>query len=310
MRTFDVFQMKPHLKASIIILNYVHWRDTIECIDSLVKHINYPNYDIIVVDNFSPNDSFEQLSEYSKALPDIEVICIQNKENKGFANGNNLGAKYAIKRDTELFWFLNNDTIIKKDSLSPLIENYNGGVGILGSKLLFYGSEDTLQAIGAKFNPNTGKICQIGFNEMDRGQYDHYNQKLDFVVGASLFVSKQFIEEVGFMSEDYFLYFEELDWSLRAKQKGLSTKVCTDSVVYHKQGIATNNKVRGSKNKRAMYFQFKNLLLIYSKFFKTRYPIAIIVIFLRLTKFILKSRFKHLDLYFKVFLRPKIYSFD
>lgn len=301
--------LKP--KVSIVLLNYLHWKDTIACLESIYEHINYSNYELIIVDNLSPNDSVEALTNYLNQLSVVNKPILKvNQANLGFANGNNLGIKLALARGADFVWLLNNDTFIKDDALSPLLKAYKGNVGILGSKLIFYPSDNLIQAVGATINKFSSKIVQIGFNEKDKGQYDNKKLTVDFVVGASLFVSKELLEKVGMLSEDYFMYFEELDWSLRAKKKGFKTDVCTSSVVYHKQGLTTKNQALGEKNKVAMYFQFKNLLLIYRKYFWYYYPIVLLVVFLRVLKFNLANGLKDLDLFYKVFLKPKKFSFE
>lgn len=298
-------------KVSIVLLNYLHWKDTIVCIESLYEHINYTNYEIIIIDNLSPNDSVEALTNYINQLPATNKPILEvNKANLGFANGNNLGISLALSSGADFVWLLNNDTVIKNDALSPLLKEYQEGIGILGSKLIFYQSDNLIQAVGATFDALSSRIKQIGFNEKDTGQYDNKELEVDFVVGASLFVSKELLTKVGSLSEDFFMYFEELDWSLRAKKKGFKTKVCTRSVVYHKQGLTTQNQALGRKNKVAQFFQFKNLLLIYRKYFWYYYPIVLLVVFLRVLKFNLSNGFKDLDLFYKVFFKPKKFSFE
>jgi GT2 family glycosyltransferase len=245
-------------KAYIILVNYNGWIDTIECLESVLK-LAYQNFQVIVVDNNSPNNSLEYIQQwaegerkpipsehtiiYSLVYPLIpkpvsykiygkneaeeaagsttslpKVIFIQAGENGGFAAGNNVGIDFALKRgDADYVWLLNNDTVVDRKALSYLIEHFEDSpikLGILGSKLLYYHNPSIIQAIAGRYNPWLSTTGHIGGNVTDTGQYDsHHVPSADYIVGASMFISKQFLLDVGNMQEDYFLYFEELDWS-------------------------------------------------------------------------------------------------
>lgn len=295
-------------KVYIIILNYNGWMDTIECLESVLK-LNYKNFQVIVVDNNSPNNSllyinkwaigqidartknnqlthltapFEKkplfvqnfsISEEKKTI-DLEnnsnIIFIQAGENKGFAAGNNIGIQFALNQSNcDFVWLLNNDTVVEKDALSKLVEHFDLStekIGILGSKLLYYHNPTEIQAIAGKYNKWLCTTSHIGGNSTDNGQFDspHAPIAADYIVGASMFVSRDFIEDVGLMTEDYFLYFEELDWSFRAKRKGWIIDVCTKSKVYHKEGASIN--ANENKSELADYYSLRNRLLFTKRF--------------------------------------------
>ena len=267
-------------KVYIVILNYNGWQDTIECLESVLKS-DYSNYQIVVVDNDSPNNSMDYLIKWAKgelclwlsndnplkslSFPleqnPIEyilytkeeainggnkekenklknsIIFIQAGENRGFAAGNNIGIKYALaKDDFEYIWILNNDTVVKKDTLSQLYRCFNNNPNsLISSRLL--NKDNTIQADGGKINKyfltsshiNSGKILQ---------NIVHYKIP-DYLVGASLFINKQILKHIGLLSEEYFLYYEDLDYSLKAIRSGYSLKVCYESIVYHKDGSST-----------------------------------------------------------------------
>lgn len=198
-----------------------------------------------------------------------DLIFIQAGENRGFAAGNNIGIQFALKDPAcEFVWLLNNDTVVEKDVLSKMevhYKAYSGKLGILGSKLLYYHNPTEIQAIAGKYNKWLGTTSHLGGNSTDNGQFDStYPLVADYIVGASMFVSKAFINEVGLMQEDYFLYFEELDWSFRGKRKGWKIDVCTESRVYHKEGASIN--ANESKSELADFYSLRNRILFTRRF--------------------------------------------
>ncbi len=245
----------------------------------------------------------------------VDIVFLTSDNNLGYAGGNNLGIRYGLSRnDADFFWVLNNDTVVPPDSLNQLIACFTElmragkNPGILGSKLRFYDEPNILQGVGCVFNKYTAKMRQIGTFEVDTGQYDAHSFKVDFVIGASLFVSRELVEQAGTMSEEYFLYNEEVDWCYKAKEKGFSVSYAPKSVVYHKQGASTKNLVRDrKKNINAMFYQFRNIILFYRKFFPALLFIPMIVVTLRILKFTINVDRKFLALLVPVLTQQKRY---
>lgn len=295
-------------RVAIIILNYNGYQDTIECVNSILTHIQ-TEFELVIVDNCSTNDAIVQLNTHKKKnLIWEKVFIIKTKENNGFSAGNNFGIEFANKHfGSDYFWLLNNDTIVKDDALSPLIQKYesNAKSGIIGSKLLFYDQPSVVQALGGRFNKFTGKFIQIGFGKSIHDLNVQEAQEIDFVIGASLFVSKGFLKKVGLLSEDYFLYFEEIDWSIRSHQNGFETLSCLESEVFHKQGSTTKNRANGKRNLKMMYFQFKNLILFYRKYFPGLFFVPFCVITFRCLKLTIKEDRKFLKLWVQVLFQKR-----
>lgn len=274
-------------KTYIILLNYNGWRDTQECLESVLK-LDFPNYQIIVVDNNSPNDSMSHLlawskgdeiatvdnyelahlstPHYPKPLPFVlydkqtainggiqeqeaqltnPIIFIQAGENRGFAAGNNIGTEYALKKgNADYIWYLNNDTVVEPNALIEYVKKAqqyktnNHKVGIIGAKLMYYHQPELIQAIGGTYNQWVATTKHIGAFEKDSGQYDNEGivKKISYPVGASMFVDVAFIKDVGQMCEDYFLYFEELDWVYRGNKNSWQVGYCWKTKVFHKEG--------------------------------------------------------------------------
>jgi GT2 family glycosyltransferase len=288
-------------KVYIIILNYNGWIDTIECIKSILT-IDYQNYQLVIVDNNSQDKSLKKIQYYLSeeiSVPfviydkntaeqggdwikeDNKIILIDAQENKGYAAGNNVGIRFAQARnDYDYIWVLNNDTIVHSQALSNLVESANqvNNVGIWASKLLYYRNPDTIQNVGCTYNKWLCTSSQIGHLEKDEGQYndDGSSRRIDFVVGASAFVTKRFIDNVGEMCEEYFLYCEELDWALRGKKEGFSLGYCFKSKVYHKEGgsIGSDTANKNQRSKLSDYYGIRSKLILTRKFYFLYLPFA------------------------------------
>lgn len=315
---FDSEIMK-HPRVYIILVNYNGWKETIECLESVLR-LDYPNFQVIVVDNASADDSMAHILSWaqgrqsagagnhrlarltnpplkkpvsyvlyeSEPAPDAisrhkkdgvhSLIMIQSGENRGFAAGNNIGIRYATARnDATYIWLLNNDTVVEADALSVLVkkageyEKKRQKVGMIGAKLLYYDSPDRIQGVAGLYNKWFARTKHLGSLEVDRGQYDNETVagKMDYPIGASLFVSTDFIKDVGRMCEDYFLYFEELDWAVRGAAKGWQLGYCWQATVYHKEGRsagASSTKPQ-EKSTIADFYSIRNRILISKKYY-------------------------------------------
>jgi len=197
--------------------------------------------------------------------------------NLGFAGGNNVGLRLSLNLEFEYVWVLNNDTVVASRALSALVERMQSSpaAGICGSTLLYYDNPGKVQAWGG------GYYCKwIGLpwhqgrlkKASDPINRDRAERRMNYIVGASMLVSRKFLLEVGLMCEDYFLYFEEIDWTLRGKGKyGLA--YAPDSIVYHKVGgsIGTSSNPR-KKSFACDYYNVRNRLLFTRRYFPGALP--------------------------------------
>jgi GT2 family glycosyltransferase len=174
------------------------------------------------------------------ALADITLL--QTGGNLGFAGGNNVGLRFALARGARYCWLLNTDTVVAPDALAALLRRVENdpGAGLCGSRLVYADPGDTIQAWGgARYSRWTGATRLLGNGAAlhDPAPQDWVERTMSYVVGASMLVRREWLERVGLMQEDYFLYFEELDWARRAR--GLfRLAYAHDSIVYHKEGGA------------------------------------------------------------------------
>ncbi|MGZ9713167.1 glycosyltransferase [Glaciimonas sp. GNP009] len=195
---------------------------------------------------------------------DPSLVLINTGGNLGFAGGNNVGIRYALAHDYDFIWLLNNDTVVNASSLVALLSRMlaDSKIGICGSTLAYFDAPDTVQALGgSRFDFKRGIGAHLGLGEelsVPRNQ-KLIEQSLDYVVGASMMVSRAFLKDVGLMCEDYFLYFEEIDWAMRAKGKFILAWA-PESVVLHKEGGTIGSSHRSRPSTTSLFYLYRNRL--------------------------------------------------
>lgn len=226
-------------KVAIIILNWNGKKDTIECLESL-KRITYHNYDILLVDNGSTDGSVEFFRE---RYPGMEII--ENEKNLGFAEGNNVGIRRAIEKGEDYVLLLNNDTVVDPEFLGELIKVAESDlrIGIIGPMVYHYYPQNRIQSAGVKIHWNTGKQDLLRSNEIDNGIFSEKTQ-VDSVSGCALLAKCELFENVGYLKKEYFAYWEETDWCVRARKAGYKVICVTRSKIWHK-GSITTDKIEG-----------------------------------------------------------------
>ena len=189
-----------------------------------------------------------------------ELALIDGGANLGFAGGNNLGIVHLLQDPAIThIWLLNNDTVVEADAAAALLAQVDTdhGIGMCGTVVRFYHRPDTLQCLnGSTFNPWTGNSQGIGMNRPAAAPVDAaaVARKTDFVLGASLAVSRRFVETVGLMEERYFLYYEEVDWAYR--NRGVfNIGFARGATVYHKEGGSIgSSSVKGGRSAMSEYW--------------------------------------------------------
>jgi GT2 family glycosyltransferase len=224
--------------------------------------------------------------EYSRAAAeqggslddnDSRLILVTSDVNLGFAGGNNVGLRYLLHdKDCEYVWLLNNDTVIESDALTAIIKRITSSpqAGMCGSSIFYYHQPDVIWALGGcdftRWNSQSRCIAN-GSSRLDMPSQAEVEARLRLIAGASLLVTRSYLENVGLMCEDYFLYFEEPDWAFRGLGK-YSLAYAPNSIVYHKVGASTSLL---SSNYNSWYV-FKNQLLITYKFYPWFLPSAFV----------------------------------
>ncbi len=241
--------MEVEKLLSIITINYNGLKDTCELIDTLP--LNDETIEVIVVDNASTQD---EATELEKRYP--LIIVIRSDKNLGFAGGNNLGIKAAHGK---YLFFINNDTILSQPSaLSLLITRLESSaqIGMVCPKIRFTWDKQPIQYAGyTPLSKITLRNKSIGFGEKDNGQYDT-SHPTPYAHGAAMMVKREIIEKVGMMPECYFLYYEELDWSMMIRRAGYEIWYEPACTIFHKESQTT-----GQMSPLKTYFITRNRLL-------------------------------------------------
>lgn len=256
---------RKETKIAVVVLNHNNWKDTISCVESLLAGGLRPHW-MFIIDNASCNDSFVQLTYWAKrsvaseqlviaesveimtlapAPPAESVLLIKNFENKGYAAGNNIGLSLGLQWGAHAFWILNNDTVVSPNALGAMKKHLfsKQRPGLCGSLICCM---DTPQKVQCRAGGWTNKWT--GLSELDGAELDietaledadiQVEARLNFIHGASVMASRQFVETVGLLDERYFLYSEEQDWAYSAKGR-FDLAYAPDAIVYHKGGAST-----------------------------------------------------------------------
>lgn len=270
----------PDTCTYIIVLNWNGWRDTIACLESLFQSRNSP-FRVVVCDNNSGDGSLFKIAAWARGEISAEVpqnsrlqtlvgggvhpveyteftasaidtgsikdqgeplVLIDNEDNGGFAAGNNVGLRYALKQpDMSHVWILNNDTLVDPFCLAnmQLRLRQESTPKVCGTVIHFFDNPETIQAIGGNcFNHRTGVASESeGRFRPENHLYDCHliEKKIDYVSGCSMLIPRCLLQSVGLLNEDYFLYYEEIDWFTRA---GAASGPCiaADAHIYHREG--------------------------------------------------------------------------
>ncbi|PWU16409.1 MAG: hypothetical protein C5B45_00570 [Chlamydiae bacterium] len=240
-------------KVGIIILHYGSLANTIECLQSVFA-LDYPLFETIIVDNsLHPTDG----TTLRKLFP---VTLLSMPENLGYAEGNNQGITYAIEHDCVYVLLLNNDTVIAKDLLNHCVQTArtHPEAGCLGAKIFYYDEPITLWHAGGFLHPKTLRLYHRGCEKNDlASEYDNITD-IEYACGCAIFITKQAVEAVGLLSQDFFLLWEEVDWCWRIRKAGYSCLFVPQAKVWHKISCGFQG---GNQGALRQYFYSRNRLV-------------------------------------------------
>ncbi len=243
--------------VSIIILNWNGLEDTVECLQSLRK-IDYENYNVTVVDNGSEGKEARVLGERFGNW----VQVIENDRNYGFAEGNNIGMRQALETSNPKYiLLLNNDTIVDPAFLSELVRAAESDprIGIVGPKIYYYDEPNRIHFAGGAYFRRIGQPFHIGQDEEDEGQYEG-TRETGYITACALLIKRAVIEDIGLLDKDYFAYYEDLDWTVKARQRGHRVVFVPGSKVWHRVSSAS-----GIGTPLYTYFSTRNRILFVRK---------------------------------------------
>jgi len=262
---------------SIIIVHFNTPKETRDCLESLVK-INMPRIrlKIIVVDNGS-----KKVFNLPKNFTKNKVDLIRSESNLGFTGGNNLGISHAVKEyNSDYFMLLNSDTLVEPNFLIELLNTLknNPEAGLVAPKIYFAPNYEfhkksylktqrgrVLWYAGGSIDWLNLTAFHRGVDELDRGQFDTQSES-DFATGCCLLFKRDVIEKAGILDKKYFLYFEDVDFSLKAKKKGFKILFEPKSIIWHLNAGSSG----GSGSSLHQYYQTRNRLLFTFKHARKR----------------------------------------
>jgi len=228
-------------KVFIVVLNYNGGNELRQCLDSVYK-LNYSNFEVIVVDNNSSDNSFEKARKRFDRFH-----FIKNSRNLGFSAGNNVAIKWALEKGAEHVFLLNNDAIVEKSTLTNLIEfaEKEKQVGIV-SPIIYNKSESKIWFSGGKINwwkmrtEHWQKAKPKHNKSKKTNDKNDYLQKTEYITGCAMLIKRKVFAEIGLLDEDFFLYYEDADFSLRAKRNGFNLGVVEKAKVFHSEKSLEN----------------------------------------------------------------------
>lgn len=269
------------MNLGIVILNYNGWSDTVECLDSLSK-TTYENKCILVIDNFSKNDSFVKLIEYARDewkydfqilnsendlvnINNNKLLIYQSDCNTGFAGGNNLGIRILKRNQINNIMLLNNDTVVDENFIIPLLrelDKYKSNI-MLTSRIVNYNNHNEY-IVGGKLNYYKGSGYHIKRD---------MNHICDFISGCIWLFNANLVDYVGYLNEKYFLYVEDVEYCFRLKKYNIPVKCVNDSIVYHKESRSTPIKDLN------YYYNTRNRLYLINEYFNAYHKLIFYVFF-------------------------------
>ncbi|MHB1187329.1 glycosyltransferase [Thiobacillus sp.] len=248
----DIPPVSDAPKIAIVVLNWNGKEDTLECLTSIGK-LDYPNYEVIVVDNGSTDDSVDAIRT---KFPKFSVL--ETRKNLGYAGGNNVGIRQALEQGAEFILVLNNDTVVSPQLLDKLVSAaaQHPDAGFLGPRLLYYDRPEKVWFDGANWNTSINYFRYPGQNA-HASSLSLTDHETDYVCGAALFVRATTARQIGLMDERYFLVWEEVDWCYRAREAGWRSIVVPQATLLHKVGVSFG----GEDSPLRTYFAIRNELL-------------------------------------------------
>ena len=247
--------MVKNSKIAIIIVNWKQYQLTKLCLYSLQK-IKYDNYQIILIDNESnPKELKKIKNQFDK------IITFPNQKNLGFTGANNVGIEYAIKNDFEYVMLINNDTEVEKNFINPLIEllEKNQNFGAAQPLILNYYNRNKVWSAGGFLNKFFGYTYVIKSPE-------GIKKNIDWITGCCFFLRTDVIKKIGLLDENFFAYYEDVDWSIRIKNAGYDLAFVKSSVVYHHGSKSSKNESNeGTLSPFVHYLNIRNHIFLLRK---------------------------------------------
>lgn len=242
-------------KVAIIILNWQNAPDTIACLQSL-QTVAYTAFTVLVVDNGSKDSSVAQIQSI---FPNVEIL--QTGDNLGYAGGNNVGIQTALARRFEYICVINNDVILEPETITTLVDLLETKTVDVVTPLIVKSPQDNIVwALGLELNHKSGQVSRIGSGNTRETWFDVSPFTVDAVSGAMFVARRDVFEQAGLLDEKFFLYYEEVDWSLRARATGFIIQAVPQAVARHEVSATL-----GAASPLIDYYMLRNQLYLIRK---------------------------------------------
>lgn len=244
---------EPHI--IVVILNSNRRDDCLDCLASISRSC-YDNYRVVVLNNGCDPDALQALHAAAPFAQMVELI-----ENRGYAGNNNVGLELALAQGADWVFLLNEDTVIGPDCLRHLaaVGNADPGIGIVGPMVYHDDERDVIQSAGGILSRWNWQPAHCGQNTVDRGQFEG-TRPVDWVSGCAMLVRRALVEQIGMLDERFFLYWEEVDWCLRARKHGWKIIQVPHAKIWHK-GVQREY----SPTPSVTYYTTRNRFLLLAK---------------------------------------------
>lgn len=252
--------MGPTPLVSIIVLHYANLSDTQECFASL-ETLDDPHFNILLIDNGTGDPALENL-----AGKHARITLIKNSKNLGFAEGNNVGIRYALQHGAEAVLLLNNDTTVAANLLTAFRQAAERfpQVGAFGAKIYFYDDPPVIWHAGGRVDRKRFQCHHEGCHQTDLDKRWEEHKQVDYVCGCALFATKRAIEATGLLAPEFFLMWEEVDWCWRMRKAGFPSLFVPQAKLFHK---ISQSFEEGNRCPTRLYYYMRNRLLFLKRHF-------------------------------------------
>tara|TARA_R110002020_G_scaffold189556_6_gene388790 strand:- start:309 stop:1244 length:936 start_codon:yes stop_codon:yes gene_type:complete len=244
----------PDPSVAIILVNWNGYTFTADCLRSL-RGVEFPEFKVILVDNASQN---QEGSRLKNGFPEIDLI--ENSTNLGFTGGNNVGIRKALDEEYTHVMLLNNDTVVEPDFLGQMLQKFltNPTLGVVQPLIFFLHDRKLIWSAGGKWKPAWCRSITLGDRKYNE-QYQAKDRDLDWATGCCMLITRTALLKAGLLNESYFTYFEDVEWSLRFKEKGFDIELAAEAMIYHEAGASSKKKhAEGTLSATVFYYHVRN----------------------------------------------------
>jgi len=252
---FEKVNLLSWPKVYVLILTWNRVHDVITCLSHL-DDLDYPNYEVLVIDNGSSDGTVETIKEKFE-----HIDILENGINLGYAGGNNAGLRHALEHGADYMFIVNSDTILPPDIVREMVEvaSSSQDIAAVGAKNLKMSDPSTIWAAYLEMTYDWTLVKVVGNREQDGPEYTVV-QDVDSVVGCGMLLSRRAIQDVGMIDEFLFGYHEDVDWCLRARRKGYRCVYAGTAYLLHRGSSSTD--ISQEQSMPARYFLVRNAIIV------------------------------------------------